>query len=213
MKKLQNFKIVDSIINTVEGVMDNIALKEVFESNQLLKSIPILKTLINGYSDIKTIKGNFEYKKLVTLIAEINNYTINQKNLDTFKTKFESNNRFKDEVIESLIVINERFNNVEKSKILARLFVNYLEGSINWSDFQDLLNALVVITPSGLEYLQIIAKKSAWDNVTNVHELGQDLLMSAALAGKNYGYFDSAFMFKINILGQNMYNFGIIEKI
>jgi hypothetical protein len=45
--------------------------------------------------------------------------------------------------------------------------------------------------------------------VTNVHELVQDLLMSAALAGMNYGYFESAFMFKINILGQNMYNFGI----
>ena len=133
-----------------------ISLDAVF-SEDIVKEIPILKTLYAvgrvGYQ----IKERFFAKKLLTFLKEFHNKKIESQKLDAFRDKFEQDHKYREKVTELIMVYNDSFLDVEKSKIFARLFSAHISGAFDWNQFRHLTSCLNNLQYQGFQLLSKLA--------------------------------------------------------
>lgn len=118
-----------------------------------LKDIPFIKSLYSAYNIYASVTDRFRVKKILSFLRQLNSKTINQEKLEKFKKDFEDD-KYRNEVMETIILLNERFMHVEKSKVLANLTRNLIEENISYIDFQYLSSILDAIQLRGLIYLR-----------------------------------------------------------
>lgn len=109
----------------------------------VLKEIPVIKSLYGAYNIYSSVSSRFRVKKILTFLKQLNSKTIEIQKLEKFKQDFEDE-KYRDEVLETVILLNERFLNVEKSKVLANFLRCLIEEKITYSDFQHLSSILVL---------------------------------------------------------------------
>ncbi len=151
----------------------NELLKEIFESSidltvnygeigidtifdeVVLKEIPVLKTIVSTYKIGKTIRERHFAKKLIVFLKEFHSKEIEQEKLDEFRSRFEEDEKYRDQVMEQIAVFNDRFDDIEKSKVLANLFRSHIHDKMNWACFIEMATCLDRLFPRVL----IILKK------------------------------------------------------
>ena len=104
-------------------------------SEGLLKDVPFVTTAVSLYNIGKTIHERHHIKKMAIFIQEINRNIIDEKSLDDYKAKFAGNETFRNQELEYLIVIIERYIGYDKPIMLARLYFAYLKNTIDWKIF------------------------------------------------------------------------------
>ncbi|MEZ2339021.1 hypothetical protein AB6735_25470 [Mucilaginibacter sp. RCC_168] len=101
----------DLSIDYAELVLDG------FLENDVLKSIPFIKTGVLLYSSVLKVKEAFIIKKLLIFLQAFHKGQLSDDEINTFQNKFISDVSYKNKVIEQIILMNERFISLEKSKI------------------------------------------------------------------------------------------------
>lgn len=179
-----------------------IALDE-FLKEGLLKEIPIVKSVVTFYNIGNSVLARYNTKKILTFFKEFHASDINSERLFKFKSKFNSDSKYRTQVVETIILFNERFNQIEKSKILAKLILSHIEEHISWEELIALAIVLENIHPNGIIFL-----KTKMTNLNlNTHDPDGEPLMVAC--GIGYSGFGVQSPFIINKLGQMFYDFGI----
>lgn len=120
--------VVDSISEVAEVGLD------IIMEDGVLKEIPILSTVISVYRIGKDIKSRYNIKKLAIFIDEINSQIVSNEKRDDYRNKIQENIELRNKEIEYLIVLIDRYLNYDKPKLLAKLYLSYLNGNINWEE-------------------------------------------------------------------------------
>lgn len=142
---------IDTSIDYAELTIDEIL------TDDALKEIPIIKTLVSIAKIGISIKEKFFIKKLLSFLRELHSNSINEDKLAAFQSKFENEPKFRAKVTEQIMVYNDAFLNIEKAKVLAKLFKAYIEGKFDWEYFNYLSVCLNNAHPKAFKFLESLS--------------------------------------------------------
>ncbi len=156
----------------------------------LLKDVPVISALTALFKMGKTISGSHFIKKLILFLYEFNNASIDSDKLELFKNKFESNKNYEKKVLESLILIIDRFDKEFKSKIFALLFSEYLNETYSWDEFQDLSRIIELLFISDIKIIRYLIEKnqSLMIKEINIKDFSSGTISGAIERLKTYGF-------------------------
>jgi hypothetical protein len=176
----------------------------------ILEEVPVVKTILSAVKTGIAIKDYFFCKKLLIFLKEFHSNTISKEKLAEFQHKLASDLKFKEKTIEYILVLNERFLEVDKSKILANLFASHIKGEIDWEYFQELCACLDRIFPRTISILHKLCEMDF--KMKRNHEL-DTIETHAILSSAGLGIQQAGPPFTISKMAKDLYEFGKIKSI
>ena len=101
----------------------------------LFKDIPIVCTAVAVYRIGKSIREKHHVTKLISFLNEINNGITDAEKREEYREKFASNEKFRNQELEYILILTDRYIGFDKPKMLAKLYLAYLNEIINWITF------------------------------------------------------------------------------
>lgn len=178
----------------------DIGLSQLIE-NETVKEIPFVKTFISVYKIGLAIKERAFIKKLLIFLKSLHSQQVETEKLNKFKQKFYNDSKFKEAVLENIIVLNERFFEYEKSRILGKLFSSVISEKITYKRYLELCSALDKAHPKCLSSIEIMFNNQKLDTES------LSMIISSGLSFESGGYVDPEH--KLNQLGKDLYEFGL----
>lgn len=208
-KLSENFK-KELVNNSLDLGMDysEIFVDELID-NEVIKEIPIVKTVVSGIKIFSSIREKFNLKKYLVFLEHFHRGEIEEDNYNEFRDKINTDKKYHDEILEKTMLIIDRLDEIRKLKILGRLFVRYVNKEIDWSYFQTLSACLEKMNVKCLSILSDYSEKE-WANFEsnrNKIDIEDQCLMVSSGIAMNHGSH-----FIINKFGKDIYEIGIKEK-
>ena len=100
----------------------------------VLKDLPIISTAVAIYKIGDSIKDRHNLKKLMVFLNEINKGIVDEQKRQEYQQKFQSNDGFRNQEIEYLLVLIDRYISYDKPQMLAKLYLAYLDGILTWEE-------------------------------------------------------------------------------
>lgn len=100
----------------------------------ILKDIPLLSTAISMYKIGNRINDRHNIKKLAFFLNEINNRIANEEKRAKYRQKIQENAKFRNQELEYILVLIDRYISYDKPKMLAKLYLAYLDDTIIWEE-------------------------------------------------------------------------------
>lgn len=146
-------------------------------SSEVVKEIPIVKSLIAiGKTGVMLKNRNF-IRQTLAFMNELNNGTISVEKKEKFSERIRNGDKKAQEEVERIMLILESTIDLEKSSILAKFVVAYVNENLSYSQFHELTDILNRSYLSDMETLLQI-KCGAIEDSTN-----QELHRIERLAG------------------------------
>jgi hypothetical protein len=186
---------VDLSIDYAEIALDS------FLDNDAISEIPIVKSIVGIAKIGISIKERHDLKKLLTFFKEFQSGNISDENRLAFNKKFNSNEKYRTEVVETIVLLNERFLDLKKSKILANLMNAHINHHLTWNELNDISIILDNIHPKAFLFLKEMAEKN-WSHHDR-HNENEPLMFSCGIGNKDGS------KFSISKMGQDLFNYGI----
>ena len=82
----------------------------------------------------RTVRERYHLEKVYEFIQEIAAGTIDEKKRQKYLTTWHSNKKKRDKELEYLIVVIDRFLHKDMARMLARVYLAYLEKTISWQE-------------------------------------------------------------------------------
>lgn len=126
----------DSLTEEITSVLcefSEVSLDSIMEEG-FLKEIPFISTAVSIYNIGKSIRERHHVAKLIVFLNEINKGTVDYKKRDEYKEKFKENPKFCSKELEYILVLIDRYITLDKPKLLARIYLAYLDGVIIWEE-------------------------------------------------------------------------------
>ena len=154
-------------------------------NESLLSEIPIIKSLVSFYKITSSIVDRHNVKKILIFLEEFHSKSIDENKMKKFKEKFSDNTKHRNHVLETILLLNEKFIDTEKSKILANLFSAHIEDNLTWEEFFKLSFMLSNLNPAGYKFLEkcVDEKSTIRMKMTETIE-GEALLMACGIGTK-----------------------------
>ena len=172
----QTDKLRKSLIPLIKGAHNRSSSNrhsKIFSLETYLKVVGLLPVPLSnlpavGYELMEMIKNHFRQEKILNFLDAADS-TIS-KEMDQFIDELESNDREAKELYLSILLLIEEYNQIEKSKILAKLFVAYRKKRIDKQKFDTYSFSLIKINVNNLDALKKF--------YNNEKDIDQSLLMS-----------------------------------
>ena len=103
--------------------------------NEILREIPIVKTVCAIRKTSIAIKEKFLLRKFFNFVKAFNNYGVEEEEISKRKNAIHNNEKWVYDEIEFLSVYLDDMDSVKKARILGRLYNEYLNRRINWERF------------------------------------------------------------------------------
>lgn len=178
---------------------------DAFLDNDAIKEIPIVKSVVGLIKGGIAIREIFLAKKLLTFLKEFHSGKLKQEKKAIFLQKFHNDKKYRESVVEQIMILNDRFISIEKSKVLANLFLAHVNDKFDWEGFCQLSECLNDLHTRAFKVLDDSANSDdPFHFVTYEQEKdGGGVLFSAGICiiyGNHYS---------INAYGQYLYYYGI----
>ncbi len=131
---------------------------DAFVSNDILKEIPIVKTVVGVVKSGLKVKEIFFAKKILTFLKEFHSGKLPKDKFDKFQKEFTADEKYRAKVMEQVMVFNDTFLQIEKSKVFANLFAAHLNEVYGWDDFINLSFCLNQMNMYGIALFDDMAK-------------------------------------------------------
>ncbi len=122
----------------------------------LFKDIPIVSTAVAVYRIGKSVREKHHIAKLISFLDEINKGITTEEKRQNYREKFASNEKFRNQEIEYILILIDRYISLDKAQMLAKLYLAYLDGDIIWGEFT--------------MYAEVIDRLLLWDFRTLISE-------------------------------------------
>lgn len=119
--------------NAVVGILEA-GLDSIFDDG-LLKDVPLLSTAASLYKIGHSIKERHYIKKLAKFIQVLNDGLVGDDQVKRFRDRVLHNQKKTKKELEYILILVDRYINYEKSTIIAKLYLSYLESKLNWEEF------------------------------------------------------------------------------
>lgn len=177
--------------------------------DEVIRNIPIVKTIVGAVKGGIAIREVFLAKKILTFLKEFHSGQLDNSKKEAFLGKLNSNPKFKEKVVEQVTILNDRFISVKKSVILSNLFKAHINDKFGWEEFCELGEHLDDMHTRAFDVLKNTAES---DNPFKLKSYepekdGGGVLLSSGLCvihGNHYS---------INTHGQYLYFYGILGDI
>jgi hypothetical protein len=195
-------KTIDITTDYSEIILDD------FLREGLLKEIPVVKSLVAFYNITSSISQRNKVRNILVFFNELNKKNIHTDKLLDFKLKFQEEKKFREQVLETIILLNERFLQMQKARILANFTLALIEEKITWSEFEDLSIILDTIHPKAIAYLNKVVTERKDRRISL--QLKKDLVSSESLmlaCGIGMSPYEGSYI--LTELGEAFYKYGI----
>lgn len=145
----------NSISEEVAGVCSDfleIGIDSILDEG-VLKDIPFISTAVAVYKIGKSIGERNHLKKLGAFLDEINKNIISENDRRDYQNKLKDKQEFLNKELEYVLVIVDRYIGIEKPKMLAKLYLAYLDGVISWVVFTKYAEVIDRFLPGDCETL------------------------------------------------------------
>ena len=123
------------------------------------KSIPIVGTLIGVAKTGQHLYDRNLLRQTLEFIKAVNAGTISHEKLDQYRMKIHSDRKKAEEELGRALIILNSTVDTQKSRILGRLYRNYVDQKINWQLFCELSDVVSWLFVADLELLLNVYKK------------------------------------------------------
>ena len=130
-----------------------------FLDNDAIKEIPVVKTIVGIVKGGMKIREIHFAKKLLTFLKEFHSSKLDDSVVKEFQQKFDNEKKYRDSVVEQIMILNERVLEVDKSKILANLFASHINGKFDWKGFLSLCHCVERLNLTAISFLDEISKE------------------------------------------------------
>ncbi|WP_345954778.1 hypothetical protein [Mucilaginibacter sp. PAMB04168] len=154
-KEVANALVSDNFDNALDYA--EIGL-DAFVSDDILKEIPIVKTVVGVVKSGLKVKEIFFTKKILTFLKEFHTGKLPREKFDEFKNDFDTDEKYREKVMEQIMIFNDNFLQIEKSKVFANLFAAHLNGVYGWNDFVNLSYCLNQLNMFGVSLFDDMAE-------------------------------------------------------
>lgn len=176
---------------------------DLITTSEVIKEIPWVKTLVAFYNITSSINARFNIKKNLVFLQRFHLRQIDLKKLEEFKHKLNNDSKYKNEILETTLVLIEKFADIEKAKILANLLISHIEENLTWEDFRKLSFILNNLNPFGYIFLEKTCNQNSYSmSMSKVIE-GEAFLLACGIGTK----FED--IFRLTKTGQQLYDFGL----
>lgn len=186
-KKNLTKNIENEIFNTASELTQDYAelTLDALTNESLLSEIPVIKSLVSFYKITSSIIDRHNLKKILMFLEEFHSTNIDENKLKNFKEKFDNNPKHRNLVLETILLLNEKFIDTKKSKILANLFSAYINENLTWEDFFKLSFILSNLNPSGYKFLEKSVNPHSNIKMKMIETIeGEALLMACGIGTK-----------------------------
>jgi len=121
-------------VSDIAGEYAELGLDALVEDG-LFKDIPIVSTAVAVYRIGKSIREKHHIAKLISFLNEINKGIVDEEKRQNYREKFTSNEKFRNQELEYILILIDRYISFDKPQLLAKLYLAYLDGLIDWSEF------------------------------------------------------------------------------
>ena len=111
-----------------------IALDSILEDG-LLKEVPFVSTAISLYRIGKSIHEREHIRKLASFLDEIRQHTTDEATREEYLRKLREYPKKRDKELEYVLVIIDRYVGYDKPRMLAKLYLAFLQDVIDWERF------------------------------------------------------------------------------
>ena len=125
--------LTENLFDTVADLTE-VGLDAVMDDG-VLKEIPLLSTVAGIYKIGHTIKERHTIKQLALFVTELNNGCVDKNKKNRILEKLNGNQQQSKQEIEYILVVLDSYLEYEKPKMLAKLYMAYLEQRIDWTQF------------------------------------------------------------------------------
>lgn len=174
-----------------------------FIKDGFLRDIPLVNMVAAFYNVTNSIVSRNNARKILVFFQEFNSGKIDDNKFNEFAHKMKTDNHYRTEVVETIILLNERFLKTEKSKILANLVIAHINGHLSWAEFSDLTYVLDNIHPKCYFLLKEMSNEPYWRSTIISDAPAEALIIAAGIGHRK----DNNFI--IVELGQKLYELGI----
>lgn len=147
------------VSNNLDNALDYAEIGlDAFVSDDILKEIPIVKTVVGVVKSGLKIKEIFFTKKILTFLKEFHSGKLPEEKLSKFQNEFDNNEKYREKALQEIMVFNDTFLQIEKSKVFANLFAAHLNDAFGWDDFINLSYCLNQLNMFGVPLFDDMAK-------------------------------------------------------
>lgn len=217
--------IVESTANTIVNYNLDIAIDfseiglDSLLDESILKEVPLIKA---AYSIAKTgfaIREKHMLMKTLIFIDQLNKNGVSNENYIEYKKKLKAKDKFLMKELEHVLIIVDRYVELNKNKILANLYFNYIDKQIDWEQFQELSIIVDNIFLSDLPELENIFMKKAitMNDINNkisfrrlkTQNLIEDIESMRRRSNGSIGMYFNENDYKITLLGELLFKYGV----
>lgn len=101
----------------------------------LFKKIPVVGLLVGVKNTAQNLHDRNLLRQTLQFIKEFNNKIINEKNYKKYVKKLKSNPQKAEEELGRVLIILNNTIELQKSSMLANLFIGYINEEISWNEF------------------------------------------------------------------------------
>lgn len=117
-----------------------LTIDTIFDSD-ILKSIPIIKTLTSICKTGYNIHERNLLKQTINFIIGFSSNTISQEKIDKYRVELENNPKKASKELNNVIVILSNYFENMKSQVLGSFYNLYVRGNVSWEKFCELSEA------------------------------------------------------------------------
>ena len=143
----------------------------------LFKDIPLISTALSLYRIGRSVKERHYVKKLAQFISSLNNGVIDEDSRDYYKQKLEGGNKQRNQELEYIMILIDRYISYDKPDMLAKLYLAYLREDILWQEFAMYAEVIDRFLPGDYEQL------CRSHHFTTVKDLNTEVLLRLAGLG------------------------------
>ena len=131
--------IANSDLTNVTANLTEVALDQILKQG-LLRDIPIVGSIVGVGRAVVSISNHLFLKKVFRFLAKLNDVSPEER--AEFVEKLETDAGQRQKVGEKLILLLDRFDDLQKADLLGKIFKAYIKGTIDYIKFQKLSTAL-----------------------------------------------------------------------
>ena len=119
---------VDTLSEILEVGIDT------FLEDGVAKDIPLLSTVVGVYKIGKNINDLYLLKKLKIFVCALNDGIASEEDIQKYKKKLQDNPKMRQQELEYIMVLINRYITFEKPEMIAKLYMAYLDERITWNE-------------------------------------------------------------------------------
>lgn len=177
----------EETVGCLSEIME-VGLDSILEDG-ILKDIPFISTAISMYRIGHSVRDRHQLKKLAVFLDQINQGIQDENARQRYIEKLQENQKFRNQELEFILVLIDRYIGYDKPQMLAKLYLSFLNGDITWTEFSVYAEVIDRFLPGDAELLctdiplRIVREREQVDSSARLVSLG---LMSEHIQWGNF---------------------------